>query len=74
MSKSDLTDLTMALHHETERAILISETGDPKKAVWVPKSQCEIEPTGKFCTVASKQFPVVIVTMPEWQAINKGLV
>lgn len=76
MSKSDLTDITLALHHETEKAILVSETGDEKKAIWIPKSQCEVERTGKFVEgqIGSKKYPVVIVTMPEWQAINKGLV
>lgn len=77
MSKSDLTDLTLALHHETDKAVLVSETGDPKKAVWIPKSQCEVEQTGKFCQhsdqVGSKKYPVVIVTMPEWKAIIAGL-
>lgn len=74
MSKSDLIDLTLALHHETDRAILVSETGDEKKAKWIPKSQCEVEPTTKFCTVGLKRYPIVIVSMPEWQAINKELV
>lgn len=77
MSKSNLTDLTLALHAETERAVLVSETGDEKKAVWIPKSQCEVEQTGKFCqqgnAVGTRKYPVVIVTLPEWQAINKGL-
>jgi len=78
MSKSDLTDLTLALHHETEKAVRVSETGDPLKAVWIPKSQCEVEQTGRFCQqgnkVGSPKYPVVIVTLPEWKAINLGLV
>ncbi len=69
-----MIDLTLALHHETDRAVLVSETGDEKKAKWIPKSQCECEPNGKFCAVGSKRYPIVIVTMPEWQAINKELV
>jgi hypothetical protein len=74
--RSDLTDLTLALHHETDKAVLVSETGDEKKAVWIPKSQCEVERTGKVSTgtVGSRKYPIVIVTMPEWQAIDKGLV
>lgn len=75
--KSDLTDLTLALHHETDKALLVSETGDPKKSKWLPKSQVEIEPTGKFCQrdnkVGSEKYPVVIVTLPEWLAIKNGL-
>jgi hypothetical protein len=37
-----------------------------------------IEPTGRFCQqenkVGTRKYPVVIVTMPEWKAINAGLV
>lgn len=77
MSRSDLTDLTLALHAETDKAILVSETGDPKKTVWIPKSQCEIERTGRFCQqenkVGTRKYPIIIVTMPEWMAVNKEL-
>jgi hypothetical protein len=69
--RSDLTDLTLALHHETDKAVLVSETGDEKKAVWIPKSQCAVERTG---TVGARRYSIVIVTLPEWQAIDKGLV
>ena len=74
--KSDLTDLTLALHHETDKAVLVSETGDEKKAKWLPKSKVEVETTGKFvqATVGARKFAVVIVTLPEWLAIDKGLV
>lgn len=76
--KSDLTDLTLALHAETERAVLVSDDGDAKKSKWLPKSQVEIERTDKFCQfknqVGTKKYPVVIVTLPEWLAINKELV
>lgn len=75
---SDLTDLTLALHAETDKAVLVSETGDAKKSKWVPKSQCEIERTGKYVQlnnqVGAQKYPVVIVTLPEWLAINKELV
>jgi hypothetical protein len=77
MSKSDLTDLTLALHAETDKAVLVSETGDPKKSKWIPKSQCEIERTDKFCQqdnrIGTRKYSVVIVTLPEWLAINKEL-
>ena len=63
--KSDLIDLEMLLHHETEKAILISDDGDEKHAVWIPKSACEFE---------RKDASLVTVTMPEWQALDKGLI
>lgn len=62
--KSDLVDLTMQLHHETPKAILVSDDGDRDKAVWLPKSHAEFE---------MKQKGVVIVTLPEWMAIEKKL-
>lgn len=65
MSKSDLVDLTMQLHAETAKAIRVSDDGDDKKAVWLPLSQVEIERKAKG---------IVIVTLPEWLAIDKGLV
>lgn len=65
MSKSDLVDLNLQLHHETERAILVSDDGDEKSAAWIPLSQCE---------VLKKPRGIVVVTMPEWLALDKGLI
>lgn len=65
MSKSDLIDLTLRLHAETDKAILVSDDGDRDKAVWIPKSQAEIEPQAKG---------IVIVTVSEWLATDKRLV
>lgn len=64
MSKSDLIDVAVQLHHETEKAWLVSDDGDKKNAVWIPKSQAEIEPKGK----------AHILTMPEWLAADKRLI
>lgn len=64
MSKSDLVDLTMKLHAETDRAIRVSDDGEDRNAVWLPKSQVEF--------VAVKP-GYVEVTLPEWLAIDKGL-
>lgn len=58
--KSDLIDITVQIHHETERAWLVSDGGEK---VWIPKSQAEIAPEGK----------VWVLTMPEWLAVEKGL-
>jgi hypothetical protein len=62
---SELVDLTMQLHAETAKAILVSDDGDKAKAIWLPLSQCEIERKGDG---------IVIVTLPEWLAIQRGLV
>ena len=61
----ELFDATMILHHETERAILVSDDGDEERAVWLPKSQVEYEVT---------RGNVVEVTMPSWLAVSKGIV
>ena len=66
--KSNLGDYDVQLHHETpgERgAYLVSDDGDKDKAVWIPKSQCEIEP--------SPTGHGYVITLPEWLAIEKGL-
>lgn len=63
--KSDLIDVTLQLHHETPKAILVSEDGDKAKAVWLPLSQVEVEPKGNG---------IVEVTMPNWLAMEKGLI
>jgi len=61
-----LTDITVQLHQETQRAILVSDDGDLEKAVWLPKSQVEFaEKPGS---------DVIEVTLPEWLATERGLV
>jgi hypothetical protein len=62
--KSDLIDVTMQLHHRTDRAILVSDDGDKDNAVWLPLSQVEVLP---------KNDGMVEVTMPEWLAVEKGI-
>jgi hypothetical protein len=62
--KSDLVDLAMIKHHETDLAIIASDDGERAHAVSLPKSQIEIDDKGNRH---------VIVTMPEWLAVEKGL-
>ena len=68
MTKSDIIDIVMHLHAETANAIKVSDNGDAKSAVWLPKSQVEFEVT------FDKTGGNVCVTLPEWLAIEKGLV
>lgn len=63
--KMKLIDLTMQMHHQTADAVLVSDDGNSKKAVWLPKSQVEIEIV---------RGDIVEVTMPEWLAEEKGLI
>lgn len=62
--KSDLVQVEVQLHHETEKAWLISDDGERDNAVWVPKSQAELRRKGQHHELEC----------PEWLAIDKGLV
>lgn len=66
---SDLTDVMVTVHAETKLAILVSDDGDERRAVWLPKSQVEIAPNP--ATGGSRA--IVLVTLPIWLAENKGL-
>lgn len=65
--KSDLEDITVVLHHTTERAVLVSENGDRDDAVWLPLSQIEVRPV-------SNASGCVEITAPEWLLKDKGLI
>lgn len=62
--KSDLVDVTVQIHAHTNRAILVSDDGDRERAVWLPLAHVEVTPKGRHH----------VVTMPEWLAIDRGLV
>lgn len=65
MSNSDLIDVTVQIHMMTEHAVRVSDTGDDKDAVWLPLSQVEVlkRPRG-----------TALLTLPEWLALEKGLI
>lgn len=67
--RSDLVDVMVQKHAETAKAVLVSDDGDKAKAVWIPLSQCEIEPGPK---ANGEQF--YELTLPEWLAKDKGLI
>ena len=51
--------------HRTDKAVL-AHTGIKEQAEWLPFSQIEIEPSG-FAGIKT-------VTLPEWLALDKGLI
>lgn len=67
VTKSDLVDLTLTFRMERPLAIAVSDPAAAANApmIWLPKSQCEFE---------RKSATVVVVTMPQWLAREKGLV
>ncbi len=64
MSRSNLCDIDVHIHHKTDKAYLVSLDGDREKAVWIPKSACEMEKVGAFWQI----------TLPEPLALEKGLI
>lgn len=63
--KSDVIDMDLHIHARAEKAIKVSDDGDRESAVWLPLSQIEIHRT-----VGS----TVEITLPEWLAVEKGLI
>lgn len=59
--------ITLHLHAETEKAIRVSDTGNDRDAVWLPLSQVEVEPHAHHADTVEME-------VPEWLAIQKGLV
>lgn len=75
---SDLHDITLALHHDTGRAVLVSSDGEESKAVWIPHSKIEVVKKESTLPGVRKngqmvRLACVVVTMPEWLAREKGL-
>lgn len=68
MSRYDTVELKVFIHHETDAAYLVSETGDKDDAVWLPKSQLQGEP------VCVEKGSIADLEIPEWLAIEKGFV
>lgn len=64
---SETTDIACFLHHETDKAVLISDTDNERDALWLPKSQCEV-------FVDGGRGNSVIVRMPTWLARKKELI
>ena len=67
MSYTREIELALMVHRESAAAWQVSDTGELKDAVWLPKSQCddagEAE-VGKICEML----------VPEWLALDKGLI
>jgi hypothetical protein len=65
MMRSNVIDITVQKLHETDRAVLVTDS-IPEKGVWLSKSLIEIE--------ASATGGLYEVTLPEWLAQEKGLI
>src|SRR3954469_3339046 len=49
-TRPDVTCLALCVHHETEKALLVSDCADRARAVWCPKSLVSLDPAvrGEF--------------------------
>lgn len=63
--KSNIIDIDVEVTARTEKAALV-HTGNKEEAVWVPLSQVELSPSG-FDGIET-------LSLPEWLAVEKGLV
>lgn len=63
--KSDILDLDVQVHAKTDRGLMVSADGDKEKAVWLPLSQIEVDMRGNG---------VAVIAIPEWLALEKGLI
>lgn len=63
--KSNIIDIDVHVHVKTINAVLVSETGDRDAAEWLPLSQVEVDMTAPASAT---------LTLPEWLAIERGLV
>jgi len=63
--KSNIIDIDVEVTHRTEKAALV-HTGNKEESVWVPFSQVEISPSG-FAGIET-------LSLPEWLALEKGLI
>lgn len=58
----EIEDVTVELRHETEKAYLVSDGGEPK---WFPKSQVELE---------KNRDGTYVLTAPVWLLKDKGFI
>lgn len=61
-------DVEVKIHHETERAYHVSTTASVEK-VWIPKRI-----NGDEYEVDEGERGWAIITVPEWWAVEKGLI
>lgn len=74
-------DIHLVIFHETDRAWLVGDTGEREKAVWLPKSQVEVDetrPDGQESELiggipSGRAMPICRVVLPEWLAAERGL-
>lgn len=69
--RSNLTDIEVEVHHETEKGLLVSLDGEKENAQWLPKSLIEVE---FDASALYKRRGIAVVTLPVRLAKEKGLI
>lgn len=72
-------EMAVTLHYDTGKAVLVSNSGEEARAVFLPKSQIEIHNDGVTGPATRKNgqtvtLPIVCIVVPEWLAKEKGLI
>ena len=67
---SDLVDVLLCLHDTRDRSVMVSESGLSKDVFFLPLSQVEVA----MPDAVQKDNRIREITMPEWLAMEKGLV
>jgi hypothetical protein len=69
MASSGLVDVKLYLHDTRDRSVMVSETGWSSDVFFLPLSQIEVA----LPDVVHKDARIREITMPEWLAVEKGL-
>lgn len=69
MTRSNIIDLTVVHHHNTDRAVLVS-SDEASKPEWLPLSQVEVHVDLEAVTRGQQ----IEISLPEPVAVEKGLV
>lgn len=72
--ESDREEMELFLHHETDRAILVSEFGIKEAAHWMPKSQTFHRVLRKGKDDLGKTVDIVEIEAPVWLLKEKGFI
>lgn len=68
-----IEDIHVELHAETDKARLVSDTGDKRDAKWVAKSQTESWERAKSQSPEQKRRNLIyVISVPEWIAYQNG--
>ena len=59
--------LELHLHAATDRAIYVSDDGEEDNAVWLPRSQIDVDENAEIGETTS-------IEVPEWLAKREGLI